>query len=115
MSNAFLTDFNEKFSQLTPENKKKAVKKFYELLEEQTIEAGGTVYVYFFDCFEGDLCDRYLTACEINELLNGIYSPMPERDIIKLAANFEATLYRYEKTPGGDPINETCIYDCFNM
>ena len=112
MTNA---EINAKFEQLNPENKKKAIKMFYQLLEEQTAEEGGAVYLYFFECLDAALGDKYFTACELNEMVNGIYAPMPERDIKRIAANYEATLYRYEKSPAGDPINETCLYDCFDM
>lgn len=109
MSNATL---HEQLEQLTPENKRKAIKVFNMLREEQTQEEGGNVFLYFFDCLEPVLADRYMTACEVNELLNGIYAPIEEREIIRAAANYEATLYRYERTPAGDRINKTCLYDC---
>ena len=66
-------------------------------------------YVYFFDCMDADFGDKYLTSSEINELSSGKREPLPEGQIIELARNLEATLYRYQKN---DQTRGVCIYDC---
>ncbi len=72
-------------------------------------------FYYYFDCLDGLIGDSYLTASEINKLITGAADPMSEKDIIKTAANYEATLYRYEKAKGGGMVNEVCLYDSFEM
>ena len=72
-------------------------------------------FYYFFDCLDGVLSDRYLTARELAQLLTGAADPMSEREIIKTARNYEATLYRYTLDADGNPTNEKCIYDPFDM
>lgn len=105
------------FNMLTPENKKLFVIKCYELLAEQEAAENSAQeqpeYYYFFDCLDGVLSDRYLTARELAQLLTGAADPMPEKDIIRTAANYEATLYRYTMDDNGNPINEKILYDCF--
>ena len=66
---------------------------------------------YFFDCLDGIIGDQYLTPTVLNVLINGKYEPMPEKEIIKHARNFEADLYRYNKDENGNYINEVCLYD----
>ena len=101
--------FKELYQGLTPENKIKFRLKIAELLEEQH---KGEKYFYLFDCLDGLIGDSYLTASDINRLITGAADPMPEKEIIKAAANYEATLYRYERTESGEMINETILYDC---
>lgn len=73
-----------------------------------------TTYYYFFDCLDGVLSDRYYTAKELTELLKGANAEIiTEKEIIKTAQNYEATLYRYEMNEENEPINEVCLYDCF--
>lgn len=68
-------------------------------------------YYYFFDCLDGQLGDKYLTSSEINMLMTGKSDDLPENDIIQIARNYEATLYRSMKGPEGDYINEVLLYD----
>ena len=105
------------YAQLTPENKRLFMIKYYELLAEQEQEATPKHpgYYYFFDCLDGILSDRYLTAQELAQLMTGASDPMSERDIIRTAANYEATLYRYTFDSAGNPQNEKCLYDPFNI
>jgi len=106
------------YAQLTPENKKLFMIKYYELLAEQEQENNPEPrpeYYYFFDCLDGILSDRYLTAQELAQLMTGASDPMPEKDIIRTAANYEATLYRYVLDSNGNPQNEKCLYDPFNI
>lgn len=103
------------YAQLTPENKKLFMIKYYELLAEQEATPEHPEYYYFFDCLDGVLSDRYLTAQELAQLMTGASDPMPERDIIRTAANYEATLYRYVLDSNGNPQNERCLYDPFNI
>ena len=106
-------EFNELIKQLTPENQRKVRIKCLQLMNE---EQGKTVtqkqYYYFFDCLDGVLSDRYLTSSELAQLFTGSKEPMSEKDIIKTAANYEATLYRYEFDENDNPINEVILYDC---
>lgn len=106
------------YAQLTPENKKLFMIKYYELLAEQEQENNPEPrpeYYYFFDCLDGVLSDRYLTAQELAQLMTGASDPMSERDIIRTAANYEATLYRFTMDTNGNPQNEKCLYDPFNI
>ena len=106
------------YEQLTPENKKLFVKKYYELLAEQEQEQAAqecTTYYYYFDCLDGVLSDRYLTAQELAQILKGEEKPLCEKEIKSIAANYEATLYRYTMDPNGNPQNEVCLYDPFDM
>lgn len=114
-NNELLTkeEFNGMLENLTPENKRKVYIKALQLLKEQQ---GQSViqkeYYYFFDCLDGVLSDRYLTARELAQLFTGGADPMPEKDIIRTAANYEATLYRYQFDENDNPINEVILYDC---
>lgn len=105
------------YAQLTPENKKKAIAKYHELLAEQERQEAQEqpVYYYFFDCLDGALADRYLTARELSQLVKGAPDPMSEKEIKSIARNYEATLYRYTMDENGNPQNEQCIYDPFDM
>ena len=104
---------NELYKQLTPENKQKVYLFYLELLQEEQNEANK--HLYYFDCLDGLLSERYLTPPEINKLITGAADPMTETQIIKVAQNYEAALYRYEKNENNEPINEVCIYDPFDM
>ncbi len=67
--------------------------------------------VYFFDCPDAIIGERYLTAREITDIIKGAAAPvMHESEIIRAAANYEADLYRAEKDRAGEPTKETCIY-----
>ena len=104
-------EFYKLYAQLTPENKRKVIAKYYELLAEQEQEKAGQV-VYCFDCIDGDIPEGYLTAEEITRKLQGAGAPiMSEQAIKKYAANKEATLYRYTLDSTGTAQNEICIYD----
>ena len=109
-------EFYKIYAQLTPENKQKVIAKYYELLAEQEREAAQEQpeYYYFFDCLDGVLSDRYLTAKDLAELA-GAADPLTEKEIKRIAANYEATLYRYTMDASGNPQNEQCIYDPFDM
>ena len=66
---------------------------------------------YYFDCLDGIIGDRYFTPQEIAEILTGKPEPMPEKELIKEAANYEATLYRHEITNGEITATHT-LYNC---
>ena len=72
-------------------------------------------YYYFFDCLDGTLSDRYLTARELAELTGAASDTLTEKEIKRIARNYEATLYRYTLDGNGNPQNEHCIYDPFDM
>lgn len=70
-------------------------------------------YYYYFDCLDGILGEQYLTAGELASLLIGSdKETITEKEIIRHARNYEATLYRYEKDSEGNYIKEVCLYDC---
>lgn len=69
-------------------------------------------YQYFFDCLDGTIGDKYITAIELNELLTGKSEPMTEKEIIETAADYEATLYRREIDEHGNPSKDIMLYDC---
>lgn len=108
-------ELNEMLKQLTPESRRKVYIKTLQLLDEQQ---GGKVeqkkYYYFFDCLDADLSEKYLTPQEVGQLI-GEPDPIPEKYIIRIAAYYEATLYRYEFDADNNPINEKCLYDPFDM
>ena len=73
-------------------------------------------YYYFFDCLDGLLSDKYWSLEELQEIIpkkSDATATITEKDIIRTAANYEATLYRYEMDNNGNPINEHILYDCF--
>lgn len=67
---------------------------------------------YYFDCLDGLLGDKLLTPPEVAEILHGRPADLTEKDLIKVAANYEATLYRQEYKDG-ELINDKLLYDCF--
>lgn len=89
----------------------------YTLLRDHVTEymhyvTTGTNFYYYFDCLDGELGERYLTSSEVNKLVYNVNEDLPESNIIRIAKEYEATLYRYEKTEEGDYTNETLLYDC---
>ena len=70
-------------------------------------------YLYFFDCMDAAYADRYLTPSQIDEITNGKKhgDPLKEEQIIKIAQNLEATLYRYDH----ERTHEVCVYDCMDI
>lgn len=78
--------------------------------QEQEQDANGRFY-YNLDCMDGNIGDRYLTAEQLQEA-TGAADPLSEKDIISIAANYEATLYRYNRDKYGNYINQKCLYDC---
>lgn len=70
-------------------------------------------YYYYFDCLDGVIGEQYFTAGELTSLLIGSdRETLSEKEIIRHARNYEATLYRYEKDTEGNYIHKTCLYDC---
>lgn len=71
-------------------------------------------YIYFFDCLDGYFGEKYLTPCEIDRMENHSQEPvsLKEGQIIEIARNLEAVLYRCKDTSGTD---EVCIYDCMDI
>ena len=60
-------------------------------------------YLYIFDCFNADVCDRYFTKDELPE--------KSEKAARKLAADYEATLYRIEVDEDGDVVSSEVLYE----
>lgn len=81
--------------------------------QEQEQDINGRVY-YNLDCMDADIGDRYLTAEQLQKA-TGAADPLSEKDIIKIAANYEATLYRYNRDADGNYINQSCLYDCMDI
>ena len=118
----------EMYQKLNPENKEKFWRKYCELLAEQEVAADssearepgtaseGPQFVYVFDCLDGILSERFWSPAELAETMHGPGAPgMTEKEIKSIAHNYEATLYRYEINASGEPVNQTCIYDCLAM
>lgn len=70
-------------------------------------------YIYFFDCMDENYGEKYLTPSQIDEIKNHKKhgDPMTEGDIIKIARDLEATLYRYDQSR----THSVCIYDCMDI
>lgn len=66
---------------------------------------------YYFDCMDGLIGDKLLTAVEVSEILHGRAEDLTEKQLIQIAANYEATLYRQEYT-AGELTAEATLYDC---
>lgn len=64
-----------------------------------TDNANGTFYL--FDCLDGIIGDRLLTLSELYALENGQRpGEYTEKEAVRLAQDYEATLYRYEYEDG---------------
>lgn len=102
----------EMYSQLSPENRRKFYIKTLQLYnEQQGREVNQTDYYYFFDCHDAKLSENYMTAIEVNELITGnAAEPIKENDMVKIAAYYDAILYRYQFNGNKEPINELCLY-----
>jgi len=70
-------------------------------------------YLYFFDCNDATFGEKYLTPIELDVMENHSDEPHPltEGQIISIARNLEATLYRCNS----DKSKEVCIYDCMDL
>jgi len=68
-------------------------------------------YKYFFECNDAYFGDKYLTPSQINEIENHKKAPLTEGQIIAIARNLEATLYRCDDQNK----HEVCIYDCMDI
>ena len=72
-------------------------------------------YYYYFDCEDGVFGERYMTPAEINQLHTGNAATIHESQIIAIAKNLEAVLFRYERREKdfqATYTNGVCIYDC---
>ena len=79
--------------------------------KERRPEDMNETYYYFFDCLDGCLGERYLTPGDVHRIQYGTPGTMTERELIRTAANYEATLYRYKRTDAGEFTEETILYD----
>lgn len=114
MSNAEKQKLSEMYNQLTPENRRKLKIKALQLFnEQQGREVNQTDYYYFFDCLDAGLSENYMTAIEVNKLIAGetATDPIKEKDLITIAAYYDAILYRYQFNANKEPINEVCLYE----
>lgn len=74
-----------------------------------TGNANGTFYL--FDCLDGIIGDRLLTLSELYALENGQRpGEYTEKEAVRLAQDYEATLYRYEYEDG-ERVASATIYD----
>lgn len=67
---------------------------------------------YYFDCMDGIIGERFFTPAEIAQILTGQPEPISEKELIKAAANYEATLYRHEVKDGQISLTTT-LYSCW--
>ena len=77
----------------------------------------GNDTVYYFDCLDGSIGERYLSLEELKDGYYGAGYPhdLTEKDARAIARNLEAALYRCT-VDGGEVTESTCIYDpwdCF--
>ena len=70
-------------------------------------------YIYYFDCLDENFGEKYLTPSQIDEIENHKThgDPLTEGQIITIARNLEATLYRYDQTQ----THSVCVYDCMDI
>lgn len=66
---------------------------------------------YYLDCMDGLLGERLLLPADISQIITGRREDLTEKQIIQIAANYEATLYRQEYT-AGELTAEQKLYDC---
>lgn len=67
---------------------------------------------YYFDCLDGDIGDKLLTAPEVSQIIYGRPADLTEAELISLAADYEATLYRQEYKDD-ELTGEKVLYDCY--
>ena len=70
--------------------------------------ATGTFYL--FDCLDGMIGDRLLTLSELFEIENRKPGEYTEKQAVRIAQNYEATLYRYEYE-NGERVASATLYD----
>lgn len=75
----------------------------------------GANVVYYLDCLDGLVGERYLTLDELREAYygEGYDRKLTERDAISIAADLEAVLYRCT-VDAGEVVESTCIYDSWD-
>lgn len=71
-------------------------------------------YYYYFDCMDENFGEKYLTPYEIDAIENHHKHPDPlfEGEIVAIARNLEAVLYRCKEKDG---TQEVCVYDCMDI
>ena len=69
---------------------------------------------YFFDCMDGLIGDEPMKPEQVRKILTGEAGTYTEKELIRIAADHEATLYRQEYQ-GGDLIKETRIYNAWGL
>ena len=79
------------------------------IVQIETRPEAGTFYL--FDCMDGLLGDKLLTPAEVAEILRGRPEDLTEKQLIQIAADYEATLYRQEYE-AGKLTAEQKLYDC---
>lgn len=69
---------------------------------------------YYFECLDGLLGERPLLPADVSQIIEGRREDLTEKELIAIAANYEATLYRQEYT-AGDLTAENMLYDCYDL
>lgn len=71
--------------------------------------------LYYFDCLDGTVGERYWSLEELGALTNPQEpATFTERAARRMAHNLEAELYRC-KVVGGEVVDSVCIYDPFSF
>jgi len=78
-------------------------------------EGGERKTLYYLDCLDAQLGERYMTLDELRASYYGANDSreLTEKDAIAIAQNMEAILYRCE-AEGGEIVESTPIYDPWN-
>ena len=66
---------------------------------------------YLLDCLDGIIGDKLLTPEGLHELMDGKSETYSEKEILSIARNYEASLYRYKYIKGRE-VDSSCLYDC---
>lgn len=67
---------------------------------------------YLLDCLDGDIGGQYLTAQEIHEKMDGKSENYTDKELIRIASNYEADLYKVE-IKHDIIINKTLLYEAW--
>lgn len=71
--------------------------------------------LYYFDCLDGQVGERYMTLDELRETYHGANDSrqLTESDAVSIARNLEATLYRCT-VEAGEVVDSVTLYDPFD-
>lgn len=86
--------------------KGKLIGRTWRIYRDELFDNSGFLYV--FDCMDGVLGDKHLTPADVNQLQNGKAEPLTEGELITIARNYEASLYRCKDNSD----TGLCVYEC---